>query len=85
MENALFWKNKRLVFHDEPLAEVVKVLNEVLGDSIVIGSESVRNCPLTTTFENPSIASVLDVIKATFNLEVAHVQDHYEIKGAGCN
>jgi transmembrane sensor len=85
VENDLFWKTKTLVFQETPLTEVVAQLNQALGDSIVIGSDAIRNCPLTTTFEKPSIAAALNVIVATFNLQLIRDEKHYEIQGAGCN
>lgn len=84
-ENALFWKTKKLVFRNEPLDQVVAALNAVLGDSIVIGNAAIGRCTLTTTFEKPSIAAALEVIAATFNLEIIRDEKHYEIKGIGCN
>lgn len=85
VENDLYWKTGQLVFRNQPLALVVQQLNATLGDSIVIGSEAIRDCPLSTTFDHPSIASALDVIKATFNLEVIHDEKQYTITGMGCN
>jgi transmembrane sensor len=85
VENELFWKTKRLVFRNEPLAEVVAVLNATLGDSIVLDSEAIRDCPLTTTFDQPSIASALDVIAKTFNLEVIQDGHRYILTGSGCH
>ncbi len=85
VENALFWKTKKLVFRDQPLTQVVAKLNAVLGDSIVLGNDAVGRCALTTTFEKPSIAAALEVIAATFNLEIIRDEKHYQLQGAGCN
>jgi transmembrane sensor len=72
------------VFRDQPLETVVAELNALLGDSIVIGNDAIRRCALTTTFEKPSIASALNVIAETFNLEVTHNEKSYTIQGSGC-
>lgn len=85
VENALYWKTKKLVFRDQPLKLVVASLNAVLGDSIVLGNEAVGRCALTTTFEKPSIAAALEVIVATFNLEIVRDEKHYQLQGAGCD
>jgi transmembrane sensor len=85
VENALFWKTKTLVFRNQPLQQVVAQLNAVLGDSIQLENPAIGRCALSTTFENPSIAAALDVIAATFNLEIIRDEKHYTVKGNGCN
>lgn len=84
VENTLYWKTQRLVFEGEELQEVVAELNATLGDSIRLLSPQVSHCPLRTTFERPTIASALDVIKATYGLEVKRNGNYYEITGGSC-
>ncbi|MFN8397683.1 MAG: FecR domain-containing protein [Bacteroidia bacterium] len=84
VENAAFWKTQRLVFEGEQLQDVVAELNAALGDSIRILSPEVGGCPLNTSFERPTIASALGVLKATFGLEVNRNGKYYEITGGAC-
>jgi transmembrane sensor len=50
-----------------------------------LSNEGLRNCPLTTTFENETIEEVLRVISLTFKLQISRLSnDHYVLDGNGC-
>ncbi|NVO04139.1 MAG: FecR domain-containing protein [Bacteroidetes bacterium] len=83
-ENYISWKTKKLVFVDDPMFEVVDVLNKYYHSRIYIANEKIAKCRLTATFENQSLESVLNVLKATLNVKVIDQGSSIEISGQGC-
>ena len=49
-----------------PLWRLVEKLNEVYHAHVVIGNASMRNVPLTVSFEDESLDKILEVINGTF-------------------
>jgi ferric-dicitrate binding protein FerR (iron transport regulator) len=84
-ENFLYWKNRRLVFRNTPLTEVAAELQTLFPEtSIELEGEEIGNCPLTTTFENLSVESILKIIAETFNLEMTQDENTFTLSGEGC-
>ena len=67
--NALAWKEKKIIFDATPLSEVVNTLNGYFDKKISLKSVK-KDQQLTVTFINPEIDSVIDLIKVMYNLEV---------------
>jgi ferric-dicitrate binding protein FerR (iron transport regulator) len=65
-----YYRTKEFVCDNTPLWKLVEVLNEAYGSNIVIGRASLRNLPLTATFNNESLDQVLTIISQTFDIEV---------------
>ncbi|GAB3654228.1 FecR domain-containing protein [Echinicola sediminis] len=63
-----------------PLWRIVEILNEAYGANITILNNSLRNLPLTTTFRNDSLENNLEVLKATFGLNIIREPDRILIK-----
>ncbi len=82
--NYLAWKTKRFVFEDIPLSEVVTTLNKVYQSRLVIKDERMMECPITSTFENQPLDVIMEVLKATLNLETIEKDGSIEIRGDGC-
>lgn len=83
--NEFFWVKKRLDYRETPLGEVAKDLRKHYKVKIRFGMSSLKNCPLTTTFENESIDSIILVIKNTFDLTVTQDGNKYLLEGTGCD
>jgi ferric-dicitrate binding protein FerR (iron transport regulator) len=82
--NYLAWKTGKLIFEDTPLEEVVKTLNRVYRSRLVLMDSTMTSCPITSTFENQSLDVILEVLKATLNLETSERNGKIEIRGEGC-
>lgn len=82
--NYLAWKTKKIIFEDMPLNEVIKTLNRVYKSHLIIKDQRMVNCPITSTFENQSIDVIMEVLKATLNLETTEKDGNIEIRGEGC-
>lgn len=83
--NALMWKEKRLVFKKTPLREVVKTLRNYFKTEIEIKNEVLLDCRFTSSFNNPTLPEVIDVLSLAMNLKVEHQSDTYSLYGMGCN
>jgi ferric-dicitrate binding protein FerR (iron transport regulator) len=83
-ENFLAWKTKRMVFSNTALNEVVALLSEVYDVNIRISDNRISECKITATFDQQSLESVLNVLKATLDLQIGKTGNAIEISGAGC-
>ncbi len=82
--NYLAWKTRKLIFEDDPLADVVKDISEAYDVKIELSGPALNNCRLTATYDNLSLDAVLNVLKETFDLSVSKKDDIILIIGEGC-
>ncbi|MEP5612458.1 MAG: FecR domain-containing protein [Cyclobacteriaceae bacterium] len=82
--NFMAWKTKVFIFNDVPLEEVIKVLNNAYQSSLVIKGTEVTKCPVTVSFENKSLDSILQVLTTTLNLSIQKTRNGTELSGPGC-
>lgn len=66
-----YYRSKEFVCRNTPLWKLVEVLKEAYGVDIVFADPKLRNYPITTTFSNQSLQTILDVISETFNITVS--------------
>ena len=71
-------------FDETSLKDVVHVLEKFFNRKIEIVSESVKECPVTVSFKNNSLAEILDIIAMTLDLEIVSKSNKIEIYGKGC-
>ncbi len=83
--NFLAWKTKHVVLNNTTLHEAVVLLTKVYHTSIRLSDEKLGNCRITATFDRQSLESVLNVLKATLDLQVRNTRAGIEISGHGCN
>jgi transmembrane sensor len=83
--NYLAWKTRRLVFSNTPLNEVVALLTQVYHTNIRLSGAGLSDCTITATFDNQSLESVLNVLKATLDLQVGNSGAGINLSGKGCN
>ncbi|MDP4281704.1 MAG: FecR domain-containing protein [Bacteroidota bacterium] len=82
--NFLAWKTHLIVFNDDSLGRVTQILNKVYRTHFTIASPKLTSCRLTATFNNQSLPSVLEVLKATLDLNFKKSGQNIEITGKGC-
>lgn len=75
-----YYRTKVFECDETPLYKVVEVLNQAYGDSIVIQNNDLRNLKLTTSFNNESLASILEILSETFDIEVTKKGNKYLLK-----
>jgi transmembrane sensor len=82
--NYLSWKTKQFVFDDTSLEKVVANLSSAYQVNIQLMSENMSECPVTVSFDNQSLDTILEVLKATLDLSVEKTSEGFEISGQGC-
>ncbi len=82
--NYLSWKTKQMTFDDMPLEQVIDKINEVYHAEVQFENTKLKNCTLTTSFNQQSLHEVLEVIKKTLNLQAAEEGDIILLNGKGC-
>ncbi|MFH2142331.1 MAG: FecR domain-containing protein [Bacteroidota bacterium] len=83
-ENYIGWKTKKLVFKNDKLSDIIKDINKTYNCNIIIQSEKILDCRLTTAFENQSLESVLNILQSVLNLNIKYTDNSILISGEGC-
>ena len=82
--NDLAWKSKNLIFNKTELQQVVKVLENYFSAEISVENPSLLQCRFSSSFQDPSIEEVLEVLKVALNLRVSKKGNVWIIDGEGC-
>ncbi len=83
--NQIAWTESKLVFRNTPMGEVAKTLERWYGTPVRLEGESLRQCPLTGTFQNQSLRQVMDLIAMTNRFHYDLTASQLTIKGTGCD
>jgi transmembrane sensor len=82
--NNLSWKTRNLYFENSPLEEVAKLISRVYNTHLVIRNPELSSCPITVTFSDQSLESVLNVLELTLDLEISQTGNSIVLDGTGC-
>ncbi len=82
--NFMAWKNNVLVYDGTGLDQVVYDLNRTFHKNIKLADPVLANCPLSTTFDQKSLESILIILESTFHLKTETTGDEITISGT-CN
>lgn len=82
--NSIAWKTRELFFDGTMLSEVCTHINKVYGVEIIIMNEELASCPITVTFRNQTLESVLKVLESTLDLELIRDGEKIRLNGEGC-
>lgn len=82
--NNISWKTRELFFENSTLEEVVELVNRVYNARVVIVNEQLLSCPITVTFRDQSLESVLNVLEVTMDLEISRSGEVIRLNGPGC-
>ena len=82
--NSLAWKTRELFFEGTSLREVVELVNRVYGANLVIMNQELLACPITVTFMEQSLESVLKVLESTLDLQLTRIGNEIRLDGEGC-
>ncbi|MGF7214703.1 ferric-dicitrate binding protein FerR (iron transport regulator) [Spirosoma lacussanchae] len=83
--NQIAWTESKLVFRNTPMGEVAKTLERWYGTPVTLERESLRQCPLTGTFQNQSLQEVMTLISMTNRFQYELTPSQVTIKGPGCD
>ncbi|WPR73792.1 FecR family protein [Algoriphagus sp. NG3] len=64
-----FWTEDILVFHNTPMKEMIKTLEEWYGVKIIADLKSSNSCKISGTYENQSLESILQLIQYSIPLQ----------------
>ncbi len=84
IQNAVAWKTLKLDFDDDPMEDVVRVLKRYFGTDIKIADEVINKCPYTSTFDQPDLEGILNIMGASVGFEAKKEGDVYVLEGDGC-
>ncbi len=77
--NFLAWKTGKIVFKDQKLSEIAKILEKTYGVHMEFADASLKNLSMTATFDNQSFESIAKVIEATLNIKIIKQKNKYII------
>lgn len=63
-----YYRSKEFICNNTPLWKLAETLSEAYNVNIVIQRPALRNLPITTTFSNKPLDSILTVIEKTFEV-----------------
>lgn len=80
----LFWANRKLIFRETELKKVFEILEYYYEFEIVVEHEAILNCLLSASFTDQDLPYIMEVIAASFELEIAQKDSTYQFIGKGC-
>ncbi|WP_461491672.1 FecR family protein [Pontibacter sp. HJ8] len=83
--NAWAWKSGSLVFNAAPMDQVLQDLERYYGIKFQLQNADLASCRFTASFQDTDLDIVLQVLKATFQLDYQTQDNHtYTLTGKGC-
>lgn len=82
--NTIAWKSNKLIFKKTELQQVVKTLENYFSTEILVENPSLLQCRFSSSFQNPSLEEVLEVLKVALNLTITKKKELWVIEGEGC-
>jgi transmembrane sensor len=79
------WRNNILDFNNITLADAAQTIERWFGKKVIINGTQIQNCRLTTSFSNPKLDEVLEIITSVLALEMEEKNGVYYLTGDNCN
>lgn len=77
-------QDKVFEFNGTRLKEVVKILGEFFDRKIVIMDEAIADCPLSVTFKNENLTTILDIICELLDIKAIRNNEIIGLYGTRC-
>jgi ferric-dicitrate binding protein FerR (iron transport regulator) len=68
------WKDGKLIFRNEPLSQVVKMISQVFNIDIEIKGEEIQNYCFRATFQDESLTEILKLLKMSSPIDYIEVK-----------
>lgn len=68
--NVIAYKTRNLVFRNSSLQEVVKILNDVYPDKVILDNQNLADYKISVTFNNEPLDSITEIIGETLGIQV---------------
>ncbi len=78
------WKTRTIIFENDSLQQIVSTLSNVYHKTIVLDDPELKNCTLTTIFENEDLGTIFQVLESTLDIKIKEEADKIYISGSGC-
>ncbi len=78
------WRVQKLSFQNEKMDRVISDMEQYFRIEFEVENPHIMDCHFTSTFENPELEDLLEVMKYALDLEVEKSGRAYLIKGKGC-
>lgn len=75
-----YYRSREFVCDHTPLWKLVQVLNEAYNTNIVIAGKDIANLPLTATYHNESLDSILNLVSQTLDISVTRTNSQIILK-----
>lgn len=83
--NELAWHTGQLFFEETPLRKVIRTLEKYYGIHFNLQNGALKNCRLTTQFDNDPLDVVMETLQITFQMDILKADDkNYTAKGGAC-
>ena len=83
-ENVAFYKTRELRYQDTRLETVLEEVSDFYPGKVKVKNAALNDCRLDATYRDKSIGEVVELIAATFNLEVTQNGKTYYLEGESC-
>lgn len=83
--NVMAWRNKKLIFRQAPLRDVIRTLKNYFSTEIQIKNKDLMDCRFTSEFNDPTLQEVIETLGIALDLQVSHQNNVYTLDGEGCN
>lgn len=70
LDRAAGWRQGRLIFHDEPLPQVVEEINRYSREKLIIGDRQLDTIKVSGTFRIQSASRFAEALQSSFAVEV---------------
>ncbi|MEZ5059381.1 MAG: FecR domain-containing protein [Saprospiraceae bacterium] len=85
LKHAEAWRTGVLNFENEPLSEIIPVLERLYKFQIALENPAIANCRFSGSFKEAQPDEILDVIAYALSLEKTGSKELVELDGEGCN
>lgn len=82
--NFLAWKERKLLFKNSTFIEIEKVLEDYFKIEISFDQGKLGGCQFTSSFEDPTLDEILEVLGATLDISYTQSGEQYHLEGDGC-
>tara|TARA_R110000868_G_scaffold259361_5_gene517314 strand:- start:78564 stop:79553 length:990 start_codon:yes stop_codon:yes gene_type:complete len=83
-ENFQAWRTNILEFDDLSMSHVIEDIQEYFGKEVSIANQEILRCNFTSSFSEPSINEVLDILSITLDLTFEREGNVFVLSGKGC-
>lgn len=79
------WTENKLVFNNDDLWQVAEKISRYFHVQVVLTNPKIGNCHFTGTYQNPSMAMVLDALNKTLSISPSIKGNQVRLNGNGCS